>query len=196
MIRTFLPLLTINRGTSPALVHGPLQFWGMKVVKQSVLQDQWGLSYLIQSLRWDKTMAKDIRTYLDAYQLVSGFVCDVFWIFWHTNYPSSYCVAPTYPWQTTRTGWEHLSQRCMETTFTVAWGQLYYVGDFCEYRAHPRWKTASQWMSDVAEGHFHIRHRCHGWPVNSDTAIARLLVSHCRTRPHVATASPTKYTSL
>ena len=50
----------------------------MKVVKQSVLQDQWGLSYLIQSLRWDKTMAKDIRTYLDAYQLVSGFVCDVF----------------------------------------------------------------------------------------------------------------------
>ena len=78
ILRTFLPLLVINRSTSRALVHGPLQFGGMKIVKQSSFQDQWGLHYLILSLRWDITTAKDICTILNAYQLVSGFVCHVF----------------------------------------------------------------------------------------------------------------------
>ena len=50
----------------------------MKIVKQSSLQDQWGLHYLIQSLCWDKTIAKDIHAILNAYQLVSGFVCHIF----------------------------------------------------------------------------------------------------------------------
>ena len=50
----------------------------MKVVKQYDLQDQWSFHYLIQSIRWDKTMAKDIHTVLNAFQLVSGFVCHIF----------------------------------------------------------------------------------------------------------------------
>ena len=50
----------------------------MKVVKQSALQDQWRIHYIIQSLRWDKMMARDIRTILNAFQLVSRFVCHVF----------------------------------------------------------------------------------------------------------------------
>ena len=71
----FLPLLVINRSTPRALVYGPLRFGGMKIVEESSLQDQWGLHYLIRSLRWDKTTAKDIRTVLNAFQLVPGFVC-------------------------------------------------------------------------------------------------------------------------
>ena len=40
--------------------------------------DQWGLHYLIQSLKWDRTTAKDIRTVLNTFQLISGFVCHIF----------------------------------------------------------------------------------------------------------------------
>ena len=60
------------------IVHGPLQYGGMNILKHSALQDQWGLHYFVQSLRWDKIVANDILTVLDAYQQVSGFVSPVF----------------------------------------------------------------------------------------------------------------------
>ena len=52
ILDTFLPLLLIDRSIPQTLVHGPLQFGGVKVVKQfSLSQDQWGFHYFIQSLR-------------------------------------------------------------------------------------------------------------------------------------------------
>ncbi len=75
--RTFLPLMKINRSTPRDLVHGPLQFGGMNILKHQVLQDQWNLQYFIQSLRWDKIIAQDIITVLDDFQLVSCFVSPV-----------------------------------------------------------------------------------------------------------------------
>ena len=39
ILHTFLPLLIINQSTPRVLVHAPLQFGGMKVVKQSALPD-------------------------------------------------------------------------------------------------------------------------------------------------------------
>ena len=74
MLRTFLPLLVINRNTPRALVHSPIQYGGMNVIKHESLQDEWGLHCLVQTLRWDKIPANDILVVLDTYQLVSGFV--------------------------------------------------------------------------------------------------------------------------
>ena len=75
--RTFLPVLKINRNSPRALVHGPLQYGGMEIPKHESLQDEWGLHFFIQSLRWSKTTANDIITVVDAYQLASGFVTPV-----------------------------------------------------------------------------------------------------------------------
>ncbi|KAL7536722.1 hypothetical protein ACHAWF_007008 [Thalassiosira exigua] len=72
VMRVFLPLLKVNRKMPRAVVHGPLQYGGMNILKHSALQDQWGLHYFVQSLRWDKIVANDILTVLDAYQQVSG----------------------------------------------------------------------------------------------------------------------------
>jgi hypothetical protein len=76
-LQTFLPLLVINRSMPRAVVHGPIQYGGINLVKHSSLQDQWGLHYFIQCLRWDDITARDIITVLDAFQLVSGFVTPV-----------------------------------------------------------------------------------------------------------------------
>ena len=74
VMRVFLPLMKINHRTPRALVHGPLQYGGMDIVKHSALQDQWGLYYFVQTLRWDDIIAND------AYQLASGFVSCVMMI--------------------------------------------------------------------------------------------------------------------
>ena len=75
--KTFLPLLKVNRNTPRAVVHGPIQYGGMNIMKHLALQDQWNLHYFVQSLRWDDIVANDILTVLDAYQLLSGFVTPV-----------------------------------------------------------------------------------------------------------------------
>ena len=77
VLQTFLPLLTVNRSMPRAVVHVPIQYGGMNLLKHSSLQDQWGLHYFIQCLRWDDITAGDIITALDAFQLVSGFVTPV-----------------------------------------------------------------------------------------------------------------------
>ena len=69
--------LIVNQSMPRAVVHGPIQFGGMDIVKHLSLQDQWNLDYFVQSLRWDKTIADDIITVLDAYQVASGFVTPV-----------------------------------------------------------------------------------------------------------------------
>jgi ribonuclease HI len=75
--RTFLPLMKVNRNTPRAVVHGPIQYGGMNLLKHSALQDQWNLHYFVQSLRWDDIVANDIITVLDLYQLRTGFVTNV-----------------------------------------------------------------------------------------------------------------------
>ena len=59
------------------MVHGPLQYGGMNIDSHSSLQDQWGLHYLVQTLRWDNITANNVITTLDVFQLVSGFVTPV-----------------------------------------------------------------------------------------------------------------------
>ena len=75
--RTFLPLLTVNRSTPRAIVHGTLQYGGMTLLKSLTLQDQWGLHYFIQTIRWNQITAQDVLTALDAFQLASGFAAPV-----------------------------------------------------------------------------------------------------------------------
>ena len=76
-LRTFVPLMIINRNTPCVVVHGPLQYGGIDVVKHSSLQDERDLHYFIQSLRWGKTTATDILVDLDAYLFIFGFFCHV-----------------------------------------------------------------------------------------------------------------------
>ena len=77
-IRTFLPLLIINRNMPRAVVHGPLELRGINhPTKHLALQAQWNKHFVIQTLRWDKITAKDVLTVLNAYQICSGFVSHV-----------------------------------------------------------------------------------------------------------------------
>ena len=52
----------------------------MDILKHSALQAQWGLHYMVQSLRWDDILVNDIITTLDAHQLASGFVANIMMI--------------------------------------------------------------------------------------------------------------------
>ena len=80
MLSIFLPLLKVNQSTPRALVHRPLQYGGMGVLKHSALRDQWGIQYFMQTLRWDDIVSNDLITTLDAYQLASSFVTQVMMI--------------------------------------------------------------------------------------------------------------------
>ena len=44
-LKTFLPLMVINRSTPRALVHGPIQYGGMDIMKHEALQDEWGMHF-------------------------------------------------------------------------------------------------------------------------------------------------------
>ena len=77
VLRVFLPLLKINRSSPRTMVHGPIQFGGMSMLKHSALQDEWGIHNAVMTLRWDDITARDMLTVIDAYQLVSGFITPV-----------------------------------------------------------------------------------------------------------------------
>ena len=77
VINTFLPPLKINRRTPWAAVHDPLQYSWMGVFKHGALQDEWGLHYLTQTLRWVWSPAADVITTRCVLQLVSGFVSHI-----------------------------------------------------------------------------------------------------------------------
>ena len=77
VLGAFLPSLKVNRSSPRAMVHGPIQYGGMGIVRQEALQDQWGLHNFVQTLRWDKIPAQDLTRALDAFQVASGFVTPV-----------------------------------------------------------------------------------------------------------------------
>ena len=77
VMRTFLPLLVVNRSSPRAMVHGPIQYGGMGILKHSASQDKWGISYLLQTLRWDKEPAQNVIAVLNSFQQASGFVSKV-----------------------------------------------------------------------------------------------------------------------
>ena len=67
-----------NRNMPMIVVHGPLELGGMRLPTiHLLLQDQWKMHFIIQTLQWDKTTAKDVLTVLNGYQLCSGFVSHI-----------------------------------------------------------------------------------------------------------------------
>ena len=70
--RTMLNKMGINRNMPRAVVYSSLQWGGMNYPNFQIIQDQKGILYLIQQLRWQGTIANDLLTVLSAVQLVSG----------------------------------------------------------------------------------------------------------------------------
>ncbi|KAL7502638.1 hypothetical protein ACHAXN_000569 [Cyclotella atomus] len=71
---TFLPILCINRKCPRSIVWGPKGLGGLALNTNIYsVQAQCALSYLVRTLRWNKTVAKDIIATLNAAQLASGF---------------------------------------------------------------------------------------------------------------------------
>ena len=77
VMRTFLPLLVVNRSSPRAMVHGPIQYGGMGIQKHSAGQDKWGIHYMLQTLRWNKEPAQHVLAVLNTFQQASGFVSKV-----------------------------------------------------------------------------------------------------------------------
>eukprot|EP00956_Cyclotella_meneghiniana_P033092 scaffold93176_cov89-Cyclotella_meneghiniana.AAC.1 len=76
--KTFLPLMRINRHMPRAVVYGPVRWGGLGLnTDMYCLQLQCAMVYLVRVLRWDKIVADDIITAIDALQLRSGFVSPV-----------------------------------------------------------------------------------------------------------------------
>ena len=73
--RSFLSLLRVNKSTPTARVYGPTVLGGIGLAYHQEIQDQWGISYLMKSLRWGQTWANNIIAALRAFQRVCGFVC-------------------------------------------------------------------------------------------------------------------------
>jgi hypothetical protein len=57
-----------------AVVFGPVKYGGMSIPDVYTRQTQLHAKYLIQQLRWDKTVANDFLVTLSNLQLESGFV--------------------------------------------------------------------------------------------------------------------------
>jgi hypothetical protein len=70
----FLPSLKLNRNMPRAVVFGPVKYGGMSIPDVYTRQTQLHAKYLIQQLRWDKTVANDFLVTLSNLQLESGFV--------------------------------------------------------------------------------------------------------------------------
>jgi hypothetical protein len=69
-----LPILYLNRKMPRSAVWGPKGLGGLELDTNIYnLQAQCALTYLVRTLRWDKTVAKDIIPTLNALPLASGF---------------------------------------------------------------------------------------------------------------------------
>ena len=70
---TFLQLMHVHSKTPRAIVWGPIDLGGLGLNTDIYcLQAQCAIGYLVRSLRWNKTVASDIITVLNACQLASG----------------------------------------------------------------------------------------------------------------------------
>ena len=70
--RTMLNKMGTNRNMPCAVVYSPLQWGGMNYPNFQIIQDQKGILYLLQQLRWQGTIANDLLTVLSVIRLVSG----------------------------------------------------------------------------------------------------------------------------
>jgi hypothetical protein len=74
MRQNVLPKLRINRHYPGAVLYGTACYGGMESLNVYTLQLQTQLSYLLKQLRWNKTVANDIRVTLETAQLCSGLI--------------------------------------------------------------------------------------------------------------------------
>jgi hypothetical protein len=71
---TFLPKLHVHSKMKRAVIWGPRSHGGLSLNTDIYsVQCQCAVSYLIRTMRWDKTVANDILVVLDAFQIISGF---------------------------------------------------------------------------------------------------------------------------
>ena len=77
IMATFLFLLKINKSMPRVVVHGSIHLGETSITKFEALQDERGVHYFIQTLRWDQITANGVITTLNAYQLNSVFVTPV-----------------------------------------------------------------------------------------------------------------------
>ncbi|KAL7504284.1 hypothetical protein ACHAXN_004116, partial [Cyclotella atomus] len=74
----FLPSLKLNRNMPRAVIFGPYKYGGMAFPDANTRQTQLHTKYLIQQLRWNKTVANDFLVTLSNLQLESGFTTPLF----------------------------------------------------------------------------------------------------------------------
>ena len=72
--KNVLPKLRLNRHYPGAVLYGPTCYGGMEFLNVFPLQLQTQLLYLLKQLRWNKTVANDIRVTLETTQLCSGLI--------------------------------------------------------------------------------------------------------------------------
>ena len=70
--RAIVPKLRLNRHYPGAILYGPAKYGGMEFPNIYTLQLQTQLQYLIKQLRWNKTVANDIKVAVETLQLSSG----------------------------------------------------------------------------------------------------------------------------
>ena len=75
---TFLSRFRIHRKTPRAVVHGPIELGGHGFPKCLSLQDKFSIPYVVRTLRWDGILAQDLLQTINAAQLTSGFVHQIF----------------------------------------------------------------------------------------------------------------------
>jgi len=73
----FLPIIRFNWHLPGAVLYGPMSMGGMEFPETYTLQNQTQIPFMIEQLRWDKTLANDILVTLDHVQLLSGFTTPV-----------------------------------------------------------------------------------------------------------------------
>jgi hypothetical protein len=75
---TFLPILHVHRRMKREVVWGPVSMGGLGLNTNIYsLQCQCAAMYLVRTIRWDKAVAQDIITTLNAFQRASGFLTPV-----------------------------------------------------------------------------------------------------------------------
>ena len=76
--QVMLNKLNVHRNMLKAVIYSPLKWGGLNYPSFQVIQDQKGLLWLLQRLRWNGTIKNDMLVVLQGVQLMSGLITPVF----------------------------------------------------------------------------------------------------------------------
>ena len=76
--QVMLNKLNVHRNMPKLVIYSPLKWGGLNYPSFQVIQDQKGLLYFLQQLRWNGTIPNDMLVVLSGVQLMSGLVTPIF----------------------------------------------------------------------------------------------------------------------